>query len=62
MNLKLIDDLYNMLENNFNSQNKEDIEKFESIPKRYKKISENHSAAIKETYYITREEKEDSHL
>ena len=26
--------------------------------KRYKRISENHSAAIKETYYIKREEKE----
>jgi hypothetical protein len=37
VNLKLIDDLYNMLENNFNSQNKEDIEKFESIRKRHKK-------------------------
>jgi NTE family protein len=56
--LKLINDLYNMLENNFNSQNKEDIEKFERIRKRYKRISENHSAEIKETYYITREEKE----
>jgi NTE family protein len=56
--LKLMDDLYNMLENNFNSQNKEDIEKFERIRKRYKRISENHSAEIKGTYYITREEKE----
>jgi NTE family protein len=59
--LKLIDDLYNMLENNFNSQNKEDIKKFERIRKRYKRISENHGAEIKETYYITREEK-DSNL
>ena len=48
----------NMLENNFNSQNKEDIKKFEGIRTRYKKISENHGAAIKETYYIKREEKE----
>jgi NTE family protein len=59
--LKLINDLYNMLENNFNSQNKEDIKKFERIRKRYKRISENHGAEIKETYYITREEK-DSNL
>jgi len=59
--LKLIDDLYNMLENNFNSQNKEDINKFERIRKRYKTISENHSAEIKETYYIKRKEK-DSNL
>lgn len=56
--LKLMDDLYNMLENNFNSQNQEDIKKFERIRKRYKKISENHGAEIKKTYYITREEKE----
>jgi NTE family protein len=56
--LKLMDDLYNMLENNFDSRNKEEIEKFERIRKRYKRISENHSAEIKETYYITREEKE----
>jgi NTE family protein len=56
--LKLINDLYNMLENNFNSQNKEDIRNFERIRKRYKRISENHGAEIKKTYYITREEKE----
>ncbi len=60
--LKLIDDLYAMLENSFTSQNKEEIKKFEKIRKRYKTISKNHSAEIKETYYITREEKEDSHL
>jgi len=59
--LKLMDELYNMLENNFNSQNQEDIKKFERIRKRYKKISENHGAEIKKTYYITREEK-DPHL
>ena len=60
--LKLIDDLYNMLENNFNSKNKEDIKKFERIRKRYKRISENHGAEIKGTYYITREEKDSYHL
>jgi len=59
--LKLMDDLYNMLENNFDSRNKEEIEKFERIRKRYKRISENHGAEIKKTYYITREEK-DSNL
>jgi NTE family protein len=56
--LKLINDLYNMLENNFYLQNKEDIRNFERIRKRYKRISENHGAEIKKTYYITREEKE----
>ena len=59
--LKLINDLYDMLENSFNSQNKEDIRNFERIRKRYKRISENHGAEIKKTYYITREEK-DSNL
>ena len=59
--LKLINDLYNMLENNFNSQSEEDIKNFERIRKRYKRISENHGAEIKKTYYITREEK-DSNL
>ena len=59
--LKLIDDLYLMLEKNFKSENKEDIKQFETIRKRYKRISENHSAEIKETYYITRKEK-DPHL
>ena len=51
-----------MLENNFNSKNKEDIKKFERIRKRYKRISENHGAEIKEIYYITREEKDSSNL
>ena len=59
--LKLINDLYNMLENNFNLQSEEDIKNFERIRKRYKRISENHGAEIKKTYYITREEK-DSNL
>jgi len=59
--LKLINDLYNMLENNFNSQNKEEIKNFERIRKRYKRISDNHGAEIKKMYYITREEK-DSNL
>ncbi|HJT84955.1 MAG TPA: patatin-like phospholipase family protein [Nitrososphaeraceae archaeon] len=59
--LKLIDDLYFMLEKNFKSENQEDIKQFETIRKRYKRISENHSAEIKETYYITRKEK-DPHL
>jgi NTE family protein len=56
--LKLIDDLYIMLEKTFKSKNQEDIKKFEKICKRYKRICENYSAEIKETYYITREEKD----
>jgi NTE family protein len=54
--LRLIDDLYKMLEDQFNSEKKEDIEKFEKIRARYKKVSEEHGAEIKRVHYITRSE------
>jgi NTE family protein len=54
--LRLIEDLYTMLENHFNSEKKEDNEKFERIRARYKKVSEQHGAEIKGVYYITRSE------
>ena len=54
--LRLIDDLYKMLEDHFNSEKKEDKEKFEKIRARYKKVSEEHGAEIKRVYYITRSE------
>ena len=54
--LRLIDDLYQMLEKQFRSEKKEDKEKFEKISARYKKISEEHGAEIKDVYYITRTE------
>jgi NTE family protein len=54
--LRLIDDLYRMLEKQFRSEKKEDEEKFEKISARYKKISEEHGAEIKDVYYITRTE------
>jgi NTE family protein len=62
--LRLIDDLYKMLEehfdseenNNDNNNNKEDKEKFEDIRQRYKKVSEEHGAEIKGVHYITRTE------
>jgi NTE family protein len=54
--LRLIDDLYRMLEKQFRSEKKEDKEKFEKISARYKKISEEHGAEIKDVYYITRTE------
>jgi NTE family protein len=54
--LRLIDDLYDMLEDNFSSEKKEDKEKFEKIRARYKKVSEEHGAEIKRVYYITRSE------
>jgi NTE family protein len=54
--LRLIDDLYQMLEKQFRSEKKEDKEKFEKISARYKKISEEHGAEIKDVFYITRTE------
>jgi NTE family protein len=54
--LRLINDLYKMLEDNFDSNRKEDREKFEKIRARYEKVSEGHGAEIKGVYYITRSE------
>src|SRR5918997_405016 len=54
--LRLINDLYNMLEDHFSSEKKEDIKKFEKIRARYKKVSEQHGAEIKSVHYITRSE------
>jgi NTE family protein len=54
--LRFIDDLYKMLEGQFSSEKKEDIEKFEKIRARYKKVSEEHGAEIKRVHYITRSE------
>jgi NTE family protein len=54
--LQLINDLYKMLEDHFDSNEKEDREKFEKISARYKKVSEEHGAEIKGVYYITRSE------
>src|SRR5215211_1425702 len=54
--LRLINDLYKMLEVHFSSEKKEDIEKFEKIRARYKKVSEEHGAEIKRVHYITRSE------
>ncbi len=54
--LKLIDDLYNLLKDHFDSDNKEEIKKFEKIRERYKKVSVDHGAEIKGVHYITRDE------
>jgi NTE family protein len=45
-----------MLEVHFSSEKKADIEKFEKIRARYKKVSEEHGAEIKRVHYITRSE------
>jgi NTE family protein len=54
--LRLINDLYKMLEDHFDSNEKEERKKFEKIRARYKKVSESHGAEIKGVYYITRSE------
>jgi len=54
--LRLINDLYNMLEDHFDSEKKQEIEKFRKIRARYKKVSEKHGAEIKRVHYITRSE------
>jgi NTE family protein len=54
--LKFIDEIYHMLENNFDSEKKEDKEKMKKIRAKYKKISNEHGAEIKGVYYITRSE------
>jgi NTE family protein len=54
--LRLINDLYKMLDSQFSSEKKEDIDKFEKIRARYKKVSEQHGAEIKRVHYITRSE------
>ena len=45
-----------MVENNFDSEKKEDKEKMKKIRAKYKKISKEHGAGIKGVYYITRSE------
>jgi NTE family protein len=54
--LRLINDLYKMLEDHFDSNEKEERKKFEKIRARYKKVSGRHGAEIKGVYYITRSE------
>jgi NTE family protein len=60
--LRLIDDLYKMLESRFDLEenNEEDKEKFEDIRARYKRVSEKHGAEIKGVHYITRSESDPS--
>ena len=55
--LRLIDDLYKMLEDQFSSEKKDEKDKFEKLRSRYKKVSEEHGAEIKDVYYITRSER-----
>ena len=45
-----------MLEDHFDSNEKQDRKKFEKIRARYKKVSEQHGAEIEGIHYITRSE------
>jgi NTE family protein len=56
--LRFIDELYHMIEDHFDfeKEKKEDKEKFEKIRAKYKKISQEHGAEIKNVYYISRDE------
>jgi len=55
--LRFIDELYHMIESEFDAEKREgNKEKLEKIRTRYKKISEQHGAEIKDVYYIARSE------
>jgi NTE family protein len=54
--LRLINDLYKMLKDHFDSNEKDDRKRFEKIRARYKKVTERHGAEIKGIHYITRSE------
>ncbi|MGN6708003.1 MAG: patatin-like phospholipase family protein [Candidatus Nitrosocosmicus sp.] len=54
--LKLINDLYNMLKDHFKPEDEEEQKRYDNILSRYKKVSEQHGAEIKGVYYITRDE------
>jgi NTE family protein len=56
--LSFIDELYQMIEDRFDfeKEKKEEKDKFENIRAKYKKISEEHGAEIKDVYYISRDE------
>ena len=56
--LSFIDELYQMIEDRFDfeTEKKEEKDKFEKIRAKYKKISEEHGAEIKHVHYISRDE------
>jgi NTE family protein len=54
--LGFIDELYHVIEDRFDLENVHDKEKFEKIKAKYKKISEEHGAQVKDLYYISRDE------
>jgi NTE family protein len=54
--LRLINDMYAMLEDQVDLNKKEVKQKFEKIRAKYKKVTEGHGAEIKGVYYITRSE------
>src|SRR5215469_14787773 len=55
--LRFIDELYHMVEDRLDLENKEDKTKFKKIQAKYKRLVEEHKAEIKNIFYITREER-----
>ena len=55
--LKFIDELYHMIQDRIDLENKEDKTKFEKIKSKYKRLVEEHRAEIKNIFYITRDER-----
>ncbi|MGH9984896.1 MAG: hypothetical protein ACRD8W_13175, partial [Nitrososphaeraceae archaeon] len=55
--LRFIDELYHMIESELDAEKREENkEKLEKIRTKYKKISAQHGAEIKDVYYIARSE------
>jgi len=55
--LRFIDELYYMIQDRLDLENKEDQTKFEKIKSKYKRLVEDHRAEIKNIFYITRDER-----
>jgi NTE family protein len=55
--LRFIDELYHMIQDRLDLENKEDKTKFEKIKSKYQRLVEDHRAEIKNIFYITRDEK-----
>ncbi len=55
--LRFIDELYHMVQDCLDLENKEDKAMFEKIKSKYKRLVEEHRAEIKNIFYITRDER-----
>lgn len=55
--LRFIDELYHLVEDRLDLENKEDKARFKNIKAKYKRLVEEHRAEIKNIFYITRDER-----